>query len=51
VTDVAVQVVGGPNYIAAGAGDSVNDNDKPYLTTFPFIPSPHDGRNRFHENP
>jgi hypothetical protein len=51
VTDVATQVVGGPNYIAAGAGDNVNANDKPYPATFPFVSSPWDGRNRFHQNP
>ena len=51
VTDVAVQVVGGPNYIAAGAGDSVNSNDKALPSSFPFIASPWDGRGRFHANP
>jgi hypothetical protein len=51
VTDVAVQVVGGPNYITAGAGDSVDANDKALTTSFPFIPSPWDGRGRVHANP
>jgi hypothetical protein len=51
VTDVAVQVVGGPNYIAAGAGDNVNANDKALPGSFPFIASPWDGRGRFHANP
>jgi hypothetical protein len=51
VTDVAVQVVGGPNYIGAGAGDSVDANDKALPNTFPFVASPWDGRNRFHVNP
>ena len=51
VTDVAVQVVGGPNYITAGAGDSVNANDKALPASFPFIASPWDGRGRFHANP
>ncbi len=51
VTDVAVQVVGGPNYITAGAGDSVNANDKALPSSFPFIASPWDGRGRFHANP
>src|SRR5688500_15839778 len=51
VTDVAVQVVGGPNYIAAGAGDNVNQNDMPLPDTFPFIPTPWDGRGHVHQNP
>jgi uncharacterized protein DUF4331 len=51
VTDVAVQVVGGPNYITAGAGDSVNVNDVPLPNAFPFLASPWDGRNRQHANP
>ena len=51
VVDIAVQVVGGPNYIAAGAGDAVNANDKPLPATFPFLASPWDGRNRVHQNP
>jgi hypothetical protein len=49
VTDIAVQVIGGSNF--AGAGDSVDINDKPLPEAFPFIPSPWDGRERFHENP
>ena len=49
VTDVAIQVIGGANY--AGAGDNVNANDKVLPDTFPFLASPHDGRNRFHANP
>ena len=48
---MAVQVVGGPNYITAGAGDSVNANDKALPASFPFIASPWDGRGRFHANP
>ena len=51
VTDVAVQVVGGPTYIGIGAGDNVNANDKALPTAFPFIASPWDGRNRVHANP
>jgi Domain of unknown function (DUF4331) len=51
VTDVAVQVVGGPNYILAGAGDAVNQNDKAIPASFPFLASPWDGRNRVHANP
>lgn len=74
VTDIAIRVVGGPNYIGARAGDGVNyladapgdpaANDGPGygsvpgnrldITTtgsakeFPFLPTPHDGRNRRH---
>jgi hypothetical protein len=51
VTDVAVQVVGGPNYIGAGAGDGVDANDKALPNAFPFVATPWDGRNRFHVNP
>jgi hypothetical protein len=51
VTDIAVQVVGGPNYIAANAGDGVNANDKALPAAFPFIATPWDGRNRVHKNP
>ena len=51
VTDIAVQVIGGPNYIAAGAGDNVSVNDKALPDTFPFLASPWDGRGRFHINP
>jgi hypothetical protein len=49
VTDIAVKVVGGPNF--AGAGDSVTLNDKPLPSAFPFLASPWDGRNRQHANP
>jgi len=51
VTDIAVQVVGGPNYITAGAGDNVNENDMPLPPMFPFISTPWDGVNRIHQNP
>jgi Domain of unknown function (DUF4331) len=51
VTDVAVQVVGGPNYIGLGAGDGVDVNDKALPASFPFIASTWDGRGRFHANP
>ena len=49
VTDIAIKVVGGPNY--AGAGDNVTLNDKPLPAVFPFVSSPWDGRNRVHQNP
>jgi hypothetical protein len=57
VTDIAIRVVGGPNYIAARAGDGVNflqgapgSNLTPngIYTVFPFLPTPYDGRNRRH---
>lgn len=50
VTDVAIRVVGGPNYVNARAADGVNTNDLALPDTFPFIPTPWDGRNRVHEN-
>jgi hypothetical protein len=51
VTDVGVEVVGGPTYIGLGAGDDVNANDKPLPNAFPFLASPWDGRGRVHLNP
>jgi len=53
VTDIAVRVVGGNNYIAGRAGDGVNflaGAPGPDLTkngirkTFPFLPTPYSGR-------
>lgn len=49
VTDVAIRVIGGTNYLSAS--DGVDANDKPLPAQFPFISSPWDGRNRFHANP
>jgi hypothetical protein len=51
VTDVAVKVIGGANYIALPSIDSVDANDKPLPDTFPFLASPWDGRGRIHINP
>jgi hypothetical protein len=51
VTDVAVKVIGGANYIALPSIDSVDANDKPLTAAFPFLPTPWDGRNRVHMNP
>jgi len=51
VTDVAVKVIGGANYIALPSIDSVDANDKPLPNTFPFLASPWDGRGRIHINP
>jgi hypothetical protein len=51
VTDVAVKVIGGANYIALPSIDSVDMNDKPLPETFPFLATPWDGVNRIHMNP
>jgi hypothetical protein len=57
VTDIALRVVGGANYIAARAGDGVNflqgaegSNLTPngIYKVFPYLPTPYDGRNRRH---
>jgi hypothetical protein len=49
VTDVAIRVVGGANYLTAS--DAVQENDMPLPDTFPFLSTPWDGRNRIHQNP
>jgi len=49
VTDVAIRVIGGTNYLTAS--DSVDANDKALPATFPFLATPWDGRNRTHINP
>ena len=51
VTDIAVRVVGGPNYVAARAGDGVNKNFRPLTPRFPFLATPQVGRERVHQNP
>jgi len=51
VTDIAIRVVGGANYIAARAADGVNVDDAPLSSSFPFLATPADGRNRQHDNP
>jgi hypothetical protein len=51
VTDVAVKVIGGANYIALPSIDSVDANDIPLTESFPFLPTPWDGRGRVHVNP
>jgi hypothetical protein len=60
VTDVAVRVVGGTNYIAAHAGDGVNFlagapgvvgldiTANGVARNFPFLPTAYDGKNRVH---
>jgi len=51
VTDVAVKVIGGTNYIALPSIDSVDANDMPLTESFPFLSTPWDGRERIHQNP
>ena len=51
VTDIAIRVVGGPNYVAARASDGVNTDDAALSASFPFLATPFDGRNRHHDNP
>jgi hypothetical protein len=51
VTDIAIRVVGGSNYIQAMAGDGVNTDDAALTDSFPFLATPADGRNRVHQNP
>ena len=51
VTDIAVKAVGGPNYLPLATIDGVNANDRPTTAAFPFLATPHDGRNRVHPNP
>jgi hypothetical protein len=51
VTDVAVKVIGGANYIPLPSIDSVDANDMPLTEAFPFLPTPYDGRNRRHRDP
>jgi hypothetical protein len=48
VTDVAIRVIGGTNYLTAG--DAVDTNDMPLPEVFPFLSTPWDGRNRVHLN-
>jgi hypothetical protein len=49
VTDVAIRVIGGTNYLTAG--DAVDTNDMPLPEAFPFLSTPWDGLNRVHINP
>src|SRR5262249_61671055 len=65
VTDIAIRVVGGADYVAARVGDGVNFLDQApgaglpqgignllgvtangITKNFPYLPTPHDGRNR-----
>lgn len=49
VTDVAIRVIGGTNFLTAG--DAVDTNDRPLPEAFPFLATPWDGVNRVHINP
>ena len=49
VTDVAIRVIGGNNYLSAS--DAVQANDLALPDTFPFLATPWDGRGRIHQNP
>ena len=49
VTDVAIRVIGGTNYLSAS--DAVQANDLALPDTFPFLATPWDGRDRTHANP
>ena len=40
VTDVAIRVVGGPNYVNGKAADGINVNDVALPAAFPFLPTP-----------
>jgi hypothetical protein len=51
VTDVAVRVVGGSNYINGLAGDGINVNDAALPDNFPFLATPFSGYIRVHQNP
>jgi uncharacterized protein DUF4331 len=51
VTDIAVRVVGGANYVANRIGDGVNTDDAALTASFPYLGTPSDGRNRHHDNP
>ena len=50
VTDVAIRVVGGSNYVGARAADGINTNDVALPNAFPFLATPWDGRGRVHAN-
>jgi hypothetical protein len=51
VTDVAIRVVGGSNYINGMAGDGVNTDDATLPSSFPFLATPFSGFDRVHQNP
>ncbi len=51
VTDIVVRAAGGANYVANYVGDGVANNELGVTDTFPFLPTPFDGRNRRHVDP
>jgi hypothetical protein len=51
VTDVVVRAAGGPAYVANFVGDGVGTSENGITPEFPFLPAPHDGRNRRHRDP
>jgi hypothetical protein len=51
VTDIVVRVAGGANFIANFVGDGVGINEQGITESFPFLPTPFDGRNRRHQDP
>jgi hypothetical protein len=51
VTDIVVRAAGGPNFIANFVGDGVGISEKGITATFPFLPTPFDGRDRRHRDP
>jgi Domain of unknown function (DUF4331) len=51
VTDVAIRVVGGTDYINNRVGDGVNVDDAALQATFPYLATPASGRDRQHDNP
>jgi hypothetical protein len=51
VTDIVVRVAGGTNFTTNFVGDGVGINEKGITPTFPFLPTPYDGRNRRHRDP
>jgi hypothetical protein len=48
VTDIVVRVAGGTNFIMNRVGDGVGIQEQGITPTFPFLPTPYDGRNRRH---
>jgi hypothetical protein len=51
VTDIVVRVAGGDAFIANNVGDGVGVQRLGIAADFPFLPTPHDGRNRRHVDP
>jgi hypothetical protein len=51
VTDIVVRAVGGAGFIANYVGDGVGISERGITESFPFLPTPYDGRNRRHVDP